>query len=189
MNTYIGLGTQLKCNLTIWTKVNTNNECEKYINCTWYSVFIHCNRIDMILGVFLMCCRVAAGCERILCSISDLGRPPVEWTLVVARMAGQHTSFSVLLRYLWAQSFRVRAYVAKVTFFELWFRIDRGCRVFGNWDRIVEDRGVPFSVFSTVRERHDVAHWRFERRKILSANRTVRNWLSSASAAGLLAEG
>jgi hypothetical protein len=35
-----------------------------------------------------------------VCSVSDLGRPPVEWTLVVARMVGQQNSLSGLLRSL-----------------------------------------------------------------------------------------
>jgi hypothetical protein len=53
---------------------------------------------------------------RVLSSVSDLGRPPVEWTLVVAMMVGQQTFFTDLLRSLGAQFFLARAYVAKVIF-------------------------------------------------------------------------
>jgi hypothetical protein len=71
---------------------------KKYIIYILHSVFIHRKGIDVILGVARSVRCVVAGCEGSSCSVSDLDRPPVEWTLAVARMVGQQTSVSGLLR-------------------------------------------------------------------------------------------
>jgi hypothetical protein len=96
----------------IWTLFTTGEWPKKYIIYTLNSVLIHCT-FSAFLDSFAVC---RPNVSEVLCSVSDPGRPPVEWTLAVARMVCQQTSLTGLLRSIGAQSFRARAYVAKVTF-------------------------------------------------------------------------
>jgi hypothetical protein len=114
---------------------------EKYIICTLHSVFIHCNIINVILGVLDVFAVWRPDVSGVSAQSAILAPPPVEWTLVVARMVGQQTSLYWLVAESWGSDLPCHSVRGESGIFELWLRIDRGCRVFGNRDRMSRGPG------------------------------------------------
>jgi hypothetical protein len=76
--------------------------------------------------------------------------------------------------------------------FELWFRIDRGCRVFGNMVRMSRGPGrtILCGLNRAQKARCGTPKFRTEGTNDQQYREKTGNWrLSGASAAGLLAEG
>jgi hypothetical protein len=102
---------------------------------------IHCNRIDVILGVSWCVRCVAAGCERSsllsqrpwpsACRV-DFGRGKDGWSA---------NFLFWLVEESWGSVLPCRSVGGERDIFELQFRIDRGCWVFGNRERTSREPG------------------------------------------------
>jgi hypothetical protein len=71
-----------------------------------------------------------------VCSVSDPGRPPVEWTCGCGKDGGSANFLYWLVAESRGAVLPCKSVLGLSDIFELWFRIVRGCRVFGNRDQM-----------------------------------------------------